>query len=72
MPENDYVKLAFDAQQLNPLTDPTFYSWPLEPVKLIRTGENDIIFSISALSDSYRQLPLTSENQKLITFITGG
>ena len=32
MPGNDYVKLVIDESYLNPVTDLTNKSWPIEPV----------------------------------------
>ena len=72
MPKNDYVKLVIDARYLNSVTDLTNYSWPLEPVQMIMTRVNGKFFSVSDLSCAYRQVPLSSETQKLASFIIGG
>ena len=72
MPKNDYVKLVIDARYLNPVTDLTNYSWPLEPVQMIMTRVNGKFFSVSDLSCAYHQVPLISKTQKLTTFIIGG
>ena len=72
MPKNDYVKLVIDARYLNSLTDLTNYSWPLEPIQMIMTRVNGKFFSVSDLSCAYHQLPLSSETQKLTSFIIGG
>ena len=72
MPENDYVKLVIDARYLNSVTDLTNYSWPLEPVQMIMTRVNGKVFSVSDLSCAYHQVPLSSETQKLTSFIIGG
>ena len=72
MPKNDYVKLVIDACYLNSVTDLTNYSWPLEAVQMIMTRVNGKFFSVSDLSCAYHQLPLSSETQKLTSFIIGG
>ena len=72
MPKNDYVKLVIDARYLNSVTDLTNYSWPLEPVQMIMTRMNGKFFSVSDLSCAYHQVPLSSETQKLTSFIIGG
>ena len=72
MPKNDYVKLVIDARYLNSVTDLTNYSWPLEPVQMIRTRVNGKFFSVSDLSCAYHQVPFSSETQKLTNFIIGG
>ena len=72
MPENDYVKLVIDAIYLNSVTDPSNYSWPLEPVQMIMTRVNSKFFSVSDLSCAYHQVPLSPETQKLTSFIIGG
>ena len=72
MPRNDYVKLVIDARYLNSVTDLTNYSWPLEPVQMIMTRVNGKIFSVSDLSCTYHQVPLSPETQKLTSFIFGG
>ena len=72
MPKNDYVKLVIDARYLNSVTDLTNYSWPLEPVQMIMTRVNGKFFSVSDLSCAYHQVPLSSETQKLTSFIIGG
>ena len=56
-PKKDYVKLVNDARHLNPVTDFTNYSRPLEPVQMIMTRVNGKIFSVSDLSCAYHQLP---------------
>ena len=71
MPKNDYVKLAIDAHYLNSVTNPTNYSWPLEPVQMIMTRVNGKFFSVSDMSCAYHQLPLSCETQKLTSFIIG-
>ena len=72
MPKNDYVKLVIDARYLNSVTDLTNYSWPLEPVQMIITRVIGKFFSVSDLSGAYHQVPLSSETQKLTSFIIGG
>ena len=72
MPKNDYVKLVIDARYLNSVTDLTNYSWPLEPVQMIMTRVNGKVFSVSDLPCAYHQVPLSSETQKLTSFIIGG
>ena len=72
MPKNDYIKLVIDARYLNSVTDLTNYSWPLEPVQKIMTRVNGKFFSVSDLSCAYHQVPLSSETQKLTSFIIGG
>ena len=72
MPKNDYVKPVIDARYLNSVTDLTNYSWPLEPVQMIMTRVNGKFFSVSDLSCAYHQVPLSSETQKLTSFIIGG
>ena len=72
MPKNDYVKLVIDARYLNSVTDLTKYSWPLEPVQMIMTRVNGKFFSVSDLSCAYHQVPLSSETQKLTSFIFSG
>ena len=54
------------------MTDVTNYSWPLEPVQMIMTWLNGKVFSVSDLSCAYHQVPLSSETQKLTSFIIGG
>ena len=72
MPKNDYVKLVIDARYLNSVTDPSNYSWALEPVQLIKTRVNGKYFYVSDLSCDYHQVSLSSETQKLTSFIIGG
>ena len=72
MPKNDYVKVVIDARYLNSVTDLTNYCWPLEPVQMIMTRVNGKVFSVSDLSCAYHQVPLSSETQKLTSFIIGG
>ena len=72
MPKNDYVKLVIDARYLNSVTDLTNYSWPLEPVQMIMIRVNGNFFSVSDLSCAYHQVHLSSETQKLTSFIIGG
>ena len=72
MPKNDYVKLVIDARYLNSVTDLTNYSWPLEPVQMIMTRVNGKFFSVSDLCCAYHQVLLSSETQKLTSFIIGG
>ena len=72
MPKNDYVKLVIDARYLNSVTDLTIYSWPLELVEMIMTRVNGKVFSVSDLSCAYHQVPLSTETQKLTSFIIGG
>ena len=72
MPKSDYVKLVMDARFLNSVTDLTNYSWPLEPVKMIMIRVNGKFFSVSDLSCTYHQVPLSPETQKLTSLITGG
>ena len=59
MPKNDYVKLVIDARFLNSETDLTNYSWPLEPVQMIKTRVNGKVFPVSdllCLSSSFAEL----------------
>ena len=70
MPKNDYVKLVIDARYLNSVTDLTNYS--LEPVQMIMTRVNGKVFSVSDLSCSYHQVPLSPEAQKLTSIMIGG
>ena len=72
MPKSDYVKLVIDARILNSVTDLTKYSWPLEHVQMIITRVNGKLFSVSDLSCAYHQVPLSTEIQKLTSFIIGG
>ena len=72
MPKNDCVQLVIDTRYLNSVTDLTSYSWPLEPVQMIMTRVNGKFFSVSDLSCAYHQVPLSSETQKLTSFIIGG
>ena len=72
MPKNDFVKLVIDARYLNSVTDLTNYSWPLEPVQRIMTRVNGKFFSVIDLSCAYHQVPLSSETQKLTSFIIDG
>ena len=72
MPKKDYVKLVIDARYLNSVTDPTNYSWPLEPVQMIMTRVNGKFFSVSDLSCAYRQVPLSFQTQKFTSFNIGG
>ena len=48
------------------------YSWPLEPVQMIKTRVNGKFLSVSDLSCAYQQVPLSPENQKLASFIIDG
>ena len=48
--KSDYVKLVINARFLNYVTDPTNYSWLLEPVQMIMTRVNGKFFSVSDLS----------------------
>ena len=72
MLKNGYVKLVIDARYRNSVNDLTNYSWPLEPVQMIRTRVNVKIFSVSDLSCAYHQVPLSPETQKLTSFVIGG
>ena len=72
MPKSDYVKLVIDARFLNSVADLTNYSWPLESVQMIMTRVNGKFFSVSDLSCSYHQVPLSPETRKLTGFIIGG
>ena len=72
MPKSDYVKLVVDARFLNSVTDLTNYSWLLEPEQMILTRVNGKIFYVIDLSCEYHQVPLSSETQKLTSFIIGG
>ena len=72
MPKNDYVKLVIDARYFNSLTEPSNYSWPLEPVQMILTRFNGKVFSACDLSCAYHQVLLSLETQKLTSFIIGG
>ena len=69
MPKRDTVKLVIDARFVNSLTDLTNYSWPLEHVKLIMTRVNGKFLSVSDLSCTYHQVPLSPETKKLTSFI---
>ena len=71
IPKNDYVKLVIDACYLNSVTDPTNYTWPLEPVQMIMTRVNGKSFSVSDLSCAYHQVPFSFATQKLTSFIIG-
>ena len=70
LPKADYVELVIDAY-LNPITNLTNYSWPLEPVQIIITRINGKYFTASDLSCAYHQVPLPPETQKLTSFVTG-
>ena len=72
MPKNYYVKLVIGARYFNSVTDFTNYSWPLEPLQMIMTRVHGKVFSVSDLSCAYYQVPLSSETQKVTSFITGG
>ena len=72
LPKNDYVKLVTDARYLSSLTDLTNYSWPLEPVQMIKTRVSAMFFSVSDLSCAFHQVPLSPETQKLTSFIVDG
>ena len=72
MPKNDYVKLGIVARYINSVTNLTNYSWPLEPVQMIMTRVSRKVFSVSDLSCAYQQVSLSSETQKLTSFIFGG
>ena len=72
MPKSDYVKLVIDARFLNYVMGLTNYSWPLEPIQMIKTRVNGKFFSVSDLSCAYHQVPLSPETQKLTSFIIGG
>ena len=72
MLKNDYVKLVIDARYLNSVTDLTNYSWPLEPVQMIMTRVIGKVFSVDDLSCAYHHVQLSSETQKLTSFIIGG
>ena len=72
MPKNDYVKLVIDEKYLNSVTDLTNYSCLLEPMQMIMTRVNGKVFSVSDLSCAYHHVPLSSETQKLTSFIIGG
>ena len=72
MLKNDYVKLVIDARYLNSVTDLANYSGSLEPVQMIMTRVNGKVFSVSDVSCAYHQVPLSSETQKLSSFIIGG
>ena len=63
------MKLVIDARYLNSVTDLTNYSWPLELVQMIMTRAHGKVFSVSDLSCAYHQVPLSSETQKLTSFI---
>ena len=71
-PKNDYVKLVIDARYSNSVTGLTNYSWPLEPVQMIMTRVNGKVFSLTDLCCAYHQVPLSTETQKLTSFIFGG
>ena len=73
MPKNDYVKLVLTARYLNSVTDLTYYSWPLEPIRMIMTRVNEKFFSVNDLSCDFHEVPLSPETtQKLTGFIIGG
>ena len=71
MPKKN-VKQVIDARYLNSVTNLTNYSWPLEPVQMIMTRVGGKFFSVSDLACAYHQVPLSSETQKLTSFIIGG
>ena len=71
-PTNDYVKLVIDACYLNSVTGLTNYSWPLEPIQMIRTRVNGNFLTVSDLSCAYHQVPLSLRTKKLTSFIIGG
>ena len=72
IPKDKNVKLVIDARHLNLVTDPTNYSWPLEPVPMIMTRVNGKFFSVSYLSCAFHQVPLSPETQKLTSDLIGG
>ena len=72
MPKSDYVERVIDARFLIAVTDLTNYSWPLEPVQVIKTRVNGKKFSVSDLSCAYHQVSLCPETQKLTSFIIDG
>ena len=72
LPKADYVKLVIDARYLNSITDLTNYSWPLEPVQMIKTRINVKYLTANDLSCAYHQVPLSPETQKLTSFVMGG
>ena len=72
LPKADYVKLVIDARYLNSISDPTNYSWPLEPVQMIMTRINGKYFTASDLSCAYHQVPLSPETQKMTSSVIVG
>ena len=72
MPKIDYIKLVIDARYLNSATHLTNFSWSLEPVQKIMIKVNGKIFSVSDLTCSYHQAPLSPETLNLTSFIIGG
>ena len=72
MPKKDYAKLVIDARYPNPVTDLTNYSWPLEPVQMIKTWVNGKVFSVSDLSCACHQVRLSPKTHRLTSFIIRG
>ena len=75
MPKNDYVKLVIDARYLNSVTvfkNLSDRSRPLEPVQTVMIRVNGKVFSLTDLSFANHQVPLSSETQKITSFLIGG
>ena len=72
MTKNDYMKLLIDSRHLNSVKGLTIYSWPLEPVQMIKIKVNGKVFTVSDLSYAYHQVPLSPETQKLTSVIVCG
>ena len=72
IPKKDYINLVLHAWYLNPITVTSICSWPLEPLQVLMTRINGSNFTISDLSCTYHQVPLTDEAQKLTSFIVRG
>ena len=68
LPKSDYVKLVIDARILISVTEPTNYSWHLEPVHTIMTRVIGKFFSVSDLSCANHQVPLSPETRILTSF----
>ena len=72
MPKINFVTLVIDARYLNSVTDLKNYSQPLGLAQMIMTSVNAKVFSVSDLSCTYHQMPLSPETQNLASFIIGG
>ena len=72
LPKGDTVKLVIDARYLNSITDLPNYSWPLEPVQMLRTRPDGVYYTTSDLASAYNQVPLSEDTKKLTSFVVGG